>query len=148
MKNKNLITEYKEYIKSREELDNIEYYNKYYTKDKHSGAESGCVYLDDDIKIKIYGVNDNDHSKDESGEMHIHIYTKFGESEYYVDSHKKCITYKDGFKLKDDYVKNIENIMTGEASHLKDFSVFDNVCMFWDFENQDNKLTIKNNPIY
>jgi hypothetical protein len=141
MKGKHLITEYNGYIKSREELDNLEYYNKYYIKDKHTGAESGCVYLDDKIKIKIYGVNENDPSKDESGDMHVHIYTEFGESEYYVDSHNKTIKYKDGYKFSDEYVNNLINTMCGEASHLKGIPVFDSIILGWNAMNQENKKT-------
>lgn len=142
MKNKNLITEYKEYIKSREELDNLEYYNKYYIKDKHAGAESGCVYLDDDIKIKVYGVNDNDHSKDESGEMHVHIYTKFGESEYYVDDIKKCIIYKDGYKLPNIFMLNIEQNLKKDCDFSENMDYYTAIKIGWNHENQDNKKTI------
>lgn len=138
-----LITEYTGFIKSREEQDNIEYYDKYYVKNKHEGAECGCVYLDEKIKIKVFGVNDNDHSKDESGEMHVHIYTEFGESEYYVDYKNHKISYKDGYKLSDDYVGNLHNVFSGKSSVDPDASVYSCVYTSWNFENYENKKAIK-----
>jgi hypothetical protein len=142
MKGKHLITEYNGYIKSREELDNLEYYNKYYIKDKHAGADSSCIYLDDKIKIKVYGVNDSDHTKDESGAMHVHIYTEFGESEYYVDYINKTITYKDGYKLSDEYVHNIHTKLDSESPVVPGTTPYSCIYMSWCFENQDNIKTI------
>ncbi len=141
MKGKHLITEYNGYIKSREELDNLEYYNKYYIKDKHAGADSSCVYLDDKIKIKVYGVNDSDHTKDESGAMHVHIYTEFGESEYYVDYIKEKLTYKDGYKLHNSFVSNLEQKLKEVCDFSKSMNYYRAIKIGWNHENQENKKT-------
>ncbi len=129
-------------MNQKEEYYNLEYYNKYYIKNKHIGTDSSCVYIDDEIKIKIYGVNENDHSKDETGYIHIHIFTKFGESEYYVDCVKQELTYKDGYILSDDYINNTHHILLSDEGVAVGVIGYDAIYTSWYFENQDNIKTI------
>jgi hypothetical protein len=109
-----------------------------YKKDQHVGAEkTQCLRLVD-IEGYIYGINESDPSKSESGVPHIHFETPNGESEYYFTYNPISLTYKDGVKLSDDdYAKILDELNRYEK-------ICDNInvsiCyMIWNCSNNDNE---------
>jgi hypothetical protein len=139
MKNTHKLLEYQEF--DDQNMRDRLYYEKYYKKNQHEGAESGTIMYEPDIKIKVFGINDLDNSKSESGKMHVHIYTEYGESEYYVNG--ETLSYKDGYRLPDSYIKDLTIKMKKDNPIVCNCEThFRTVQMGWDFENEENNRTL------
>jgi hypothetical protein len=103
-----------------------------YKKDKHVGAEkTQCLRLVD-IEGYIYGINESDPSKSESGAPHIHFDTPNGESEYYFTYNPVVLTYKDGIKLSDKEYDLLFNEMSRYNKLIDDTFAFGTYDM-WAF---------------
>jgi hypothetical protein len=109
-------------------------------KNQHEGAESGTILLEPEIKIKVFGINDSDNSKSESDKIHVHIYTKYGESEYYVNG--ETLTYKDGYSLPDSYIDELSIKLKGVSEDAPRSTYFGVIEMAWNLENEENNRTL------
>lgn len=127
------ILEYKDYS---EHLDNLEYYKNNYNKNQHEGAEYCCVMLEP--KIKIFGECENDPSKSESGKPHFHIFTEFGETEFYFNVNPFSITYKDGFKMLEKDEEELHKKLMTNCDIPKDVSYYSALYTCWHIKNENN----------